>query len=54
MTRASTEPEGARKSTTSATSQGEPVEIHYLVYVDDAVAGRTTSRSGTATPPIPA
>jgi hypothetical protein len=51
-TRAGTEPEGARKSTTSATSQGEPVEVHYLVYVDDVVAERATSRSGTATPPI--
>ena len=51
-TRAGTEPEGARKSTTSATSQGEPVEVHYLVYVDDVVAERATSSSGTATPPI--
>ena len=45
MTRAGMEPEGARKSTAS---QGEPVEVHYLVYVDDVVEERV-HRSAAAT-----
>jgi hypothetical protein len=50
-TRAGTELEGARRSTTS---QGKQVEVHYLTYVDDIVVGRARSRSETATPPTPA
>ena len=50
-TRAGREPEGARQSTTS---DGKPVEVHYLMYVDDVVVGRAGRQSGTATSPTPA
>ena len=50
-TRAGREPEGARRSTTS---ENEPVEVHYLMYVDDIIVERDGRRAGATTPPTPA